>query len=300
MKNNMILSTKKLFSNIRHSPKRKYKICHKSKLSAPIISINENKNEINIMQNPIINTISHEENPFLKSQINQLKNSKTLCSKRFSKKTNNEKYKANHSKKDSLKNEFYSNKIKNNVGIRNRKKSQDDIELLYKYFRESNLKSAFIIDTNGNNNLDEEKKKLFKDYFNKKSSNSLNQKKINLSPAKKPEYNYKKFTPRSPSIKTNRIYKKKFSKFNNFNGNLNCLKKCNDDEKIIKLEECNIDNKNFEDSFEIKDENKKEINDEDDNSIFENNIYKSNYSSFIGSFLYDDFHQILFNSKGKI
>ena len=296
----MILSTKKLFSKLRHSPKRKYKIYHKSKLSAPIISINENKNEINIMQNPIINTISHEENPFLKSQINQIKNSKTLCSKRFSKKTNSKKFKANHSKIYSLKNEFNSNKIKNNVGIRNRKESQDDIELLYKYFRESNLKSAFIIDINGNNNLDEEKKKLFKDYFNKKGSNSLNQKKINLSPAKKSEYSYNKFTRRSPSIKTNRTYKKKFSKFNNFNGNLNCLKKYNDDENIIKLEECNIDNKNFEDSFEIKDENKKEINDEDDNSIFENDIYKSNYSSFIGSFLYDDFYQILFNSKGKI
>ena len=128
MKNNMILSTEKLFSNIRHSPKRKYKIYHKSKLSAPIISINDiYKNEINIKHNPIFNTISHDDNPFIKTQFNQLKNCKNLCSKGFPKKTNSEKFKEIYFKKASLTNEFNFNKIKSNIGIRNRKKSQNDI-----------------------------------------------------------------------------------------------------------------------------------------------------------------------------
>ena len=58
-------------------------------------------------------------------------------------------------------------------------------------------------------------------------------------------------------------------------------------------------NKKFEDSFKINENNKKDI-EEDSDSILENCIYKSIDSSFIDSILNDDYYKDLFDRKDKI
>ena len=294
----MILSTAKLFKKIKHNPKRKLKISHKYKLSSPEISINNiYKDGIGIKENPF-KTISHSEhndNLFIKSQINELKARKTLSSKlqridrALIKKANNEKLQNNNINNDLLINESNSDKKINNFDIKNKKRSQKEINLLCNLFRKTNVKSTIIIDIYGNNNLDEEQKKLINDYFNKKNKNNYNKKKINSFPVQKHKSDYNLFTERSPIASTN-LYKKKFDKSEN---NLNGLKNINNNDKLL-LEEYLRENKTFEEGFEIKDENKKEeIIGGDNNSIIEYCINKSNDSSFIDSILYDDYYQDL-------
>lgn len=301
----MILSTAKLFRKLKNNPKKNIKLSNKPKLSSTEVSINNKSKNKN--KNVTFNTISHNGNPFIKSQINQLKKRKTLSSKiqptykAFFKKVNNDKIQDNNINNSLLNNEPSSCEKINNVEIKNVNRSQKDLELFYELFMKSNIKSTIIIDSYGNNNLDKEQKKLINDYFNKKDKNSLNKMKINSFPIQKNESNNILFTERSPLtplIRTN-LYKKKikFSQSdNNLKENLNGFKNINDN-KIILLEECISDNKQFEDVSEIKDENKKEIIEGDNDSIIENRRNKSIDSSFIDSVLNDDYYTNLF---GKI
>ena len=65
----MKLSTKKLFSTIKNSPKRKFKINHKQKLSSPYVTSNSISKNSTLKRKLFTKTNNTKENPFSKPQI---------------------------------------------------------------------------------------------------------------------------------------------------------------------------------------------------------------------------------------
>ena len=65
----MKLSTKKLFSTIKNTPKRKFKINHKQKLSSPYVTSNSISNNSTLKRKLFTRTNNTKENPFSKPQI---------------------------------------------------------------------------------------------------------------------------------------------------------------------------------------------------------------------------------------
>lgn len=302
----MKLSTKKLFSTIKNSPKRKFKINHKQKLSSPYVTSNSISKNSTLKSKLFTKTNNTKENPFSKPQIcsNRIRNkniNKILSSKNQNLnletlKTNEDSYINNlllTSESDSNKYEQMSER-KNKFLSKN--EGDHDINTLCELFKQSNLKSTIVIDSKGNNNLDLEQKKIIDNYFNKKNKN-----KINSIPVEEYKENKVIFQQKTPLNSSN---KKALSKINN---NVKQIINTNENKnkiikhrivihkKILSTRENINKNININDSYIIKKEEEK--NEIDNNSIFENCSNKSINSSFLGSSLDDKFFQDLTENR---
>ena len=139
-----------------------------------------------------------------------------------------------------------------------------DLDKLHNEFKNSKLKSNFIIDDNGNNNLNSEQKKIIEDYFNNRKDtlqNNINKCKINGIKMKKSN----KFGKQARAFYSTIVHYKNSLDFGR---------------RFLSSKEHNKI-KNFLDTNVIKinynDESK------DNNSLFETFSGKSNDSSFINS-----------------
>lgn len=304
----MKLSTKKLFSTIKNSPKKKIKINHKPKLSSPYVTSNSISKNLTLKHKLFTKTNNTKENPFSKPQIysNRIRNkniNKTLSSKNQNYNLETLKtYDDSYINNLLLTSESDSNKYDQISERRNKFLSKNegnhDIDTLCELFKQSNLKSTIVIDPKGNNNLDLEQKKIIDNYFNKKNKN-----KINSIPVQEYKENKVIFQQKTP---LNSSKKKTLSKINNnvkqiinSNGNKNKIikNKIVIHKKILSTKEIinkNI-NININDSYIIKKEEEK--NEIDNNSIFENFANKSIDSSFLGSSLDDTFFQDLTENR---
>jgi hypothetical protein len=193
----MKISTKKLFTSLKNSPKRKFKIHHTPKLSSPFVT--KNITSKNIKQslfpkqnNQIkINPFSIKELPAHRLRNKYIKQFKSSKNQDLHLKTVNVNNKYNDIYNDS--DDSYNNNIlltsesdsKKHISENENKHlcgenspEHDTIDNLRKLLKQSNLKEAIIIDEKGNNNLNVEQKNIINDYFGKKGKN--NGSKINL------------------------------------------------------------------------------------------------------------------------
>lgn len=170
----MILSTKKLFSSKKRiiiNKKNSTYFCKSNiKLKEALKSNNthtsNNKGKTKLNNN---DALLYKINPFssfqkkYKYKINLNLSSKFELSKfkNFKKKTE-----FNNTKKEI----YSSTKIKTVACSKKKKQIQDefDIDKLCQEFKNSELKTAFVIDNNGNNNLNSKQKKIIGNYFEKK------------------------------------------------------------------------------------------------------------------------------------
>ena len=305
----MKLSTNKLFTAQKNSPKMKPKIKHAPKLSSPLVAQKYNSNfNSNYKKNKYISTTSLNENPFKKPQIHPGKlKSKIMNKMDNSNKKNTETDDLFESEDSYINNviptsESESNrheiKIQNeNIDMNNAAKN---IDVLCDLFRKSNLKTTIIIDNKGNNNLDFEQKKIIFNYFNTKNKNkkSLKKIKINSNKIQKNSENNNGIIKKTSWIDRNKSKKQNLDKFN-FKSN-----KVNKNRKLIKTNMFNnkllskkdviknniIDGELF-DIFDIK--KIEEKSETEGNSVFESFTQKSNDSSFLGSSLDDEFYKSL-------
>ena len=289
----MKLSTKKLFTTIKNSQRRQKNI-HKVHKSSPFVNLNNKIKMGNINLNEKLSPITSNENPFLKTQTysNHIKSRKVRKIIKSKNKKPNLELEDDLFEKDSFDHNIIltdGNDFDNYIMTENRiiNKDEQNIDVLCGLFRKSNLNTAIVIDNRGNNNLDEEQKKMVDNYFKQKSRINIKKNKINSIP-----------------VETYKENKTLFAKFNkkNFYSSKNGFIKFNDKEKInlngIKnkknqyqlrsyIKELYQPISNFRKFIEIKKDLIKEKNDLDNNSIFEKCTNKSIDSSFLGSSLDD-------------
>ena len=310
----MKLSTKKLFTSLKNSPKRKFKVNHKPKLSSPFVKINNTSK--NVKQSLLPKQNNPIKNPFTKPEMKpyQLrnKNMRQIESSKnqvfhFLTVNENNKYNDNDyddsyinnilltSESDS--NKFISEKENNyfRTEIHEESPKNDEIEDLCKLFKQSNLKGTIVIDEKGNNNLNVEQKNIINNYFDKKNKKNKKHSKINSIRVQEYKGNKNIFQQNISNVKT-------FSKLsynnikNNINFDINNGGKKKDriivHKKILSTKINNNESINLNESLIIKnDKNKEKEKDEKDitenNSIFE--TYRSIDSSFLGSSMGDVF-----------
>ena len=313
----MELSTKKLFSSLKNSPKRKFKVNHTIKLSVPNVLFDKISNNINpnLKKKLYLKTpYSNKNNPFYKtSKINDKKKQEFQTSKKP--KINNDALKSEESpnlsfsyddssmfsssesdsKSEKAINKNNKNKKEENKCNNKTKHVNFDIDNLYNIFKSSNLKSTIVIDDKGNNNLNLEQKKFINDYFSQKDKKDKN--KINTIPVQ----NYKE----------NNILFKQKNPYNNNNSKV-FFKKNNVAEKSLSILKTNNETINKSRTQKIINHKKlqstknmvkvpklflshipKETPEIDSQTVFENCTNRSIDSSFLGSCLNDEFFQNL-------
>ena len=312
----MELSTKKLFSSLKNSPKRKIKVNHTIKLSVPNVLFDKISNNINpnLKKKLYLKTpYSNKNNPFYKtSKINDKKKQEFQTSKKP--KINNDALKSEESPNLSFSYDDSSmfsssesdSKSEKPINKKNKSKKEEnkcnnktkhvkfDVDNLYEIFKSSNLKSTIVIDDKGNNNLNLEQKKFINDYFNQKDKKDKN--KINTIPVQ----NYKE----------NNILFKQKNPYNNNNSKV-FFKKNNVAEKSLSILKTNNETINKSRTQKIINHKKKlkstknlvsvpklflshipkETPEIDSQTVFENCTNRSIDSSFLGSCLNDEFYQ---------
>ena len=306
----MKLSTKKLFTSLKNSPKkRKFKVKHNPKLSSPFVSFNTLSKNLNsnIKQKLFTKTTISNENPFSKSSKVKTKKINKMMSSKNNPKINIDFFKSKDLFNDDesyidnllLTSESDSNKYEYKIrGDKKEKtytkKDEPNFEL-YNLFKGSNLKNTIVIDDNGNNNLDFEQKKIIDDYFNQKDKKVKN--KINTIPVEKYNDNNKLFKQDIPIIlsnqktldnnRTNKDYKNINIKNNKIQTQRK-TKRIINHKKIQSIQQNNNKKINIDNFFMIN--NQKDISERGSQSIFENYTNRSISSSFLGSSLNDDFY----------
>ena len=311
----MELSTKKLFSSLKNSPKRKFKVNNNTKLSVPNVLIDKISNNINTnLKNKLFFKTSNlnKNNPFYNTpKLNDKKKQEVQTSKK--QKINNDLLKLNDSQNQSSSYEdssqlfssesdsiFEKDKIKDNKDKKEENKCNNkaktvkfDVDNLCNLFKSSNLKSTIVIDDKGNNNLNLEQKKFINDYFSQKDKKDKN--KINTIPVQNYKENNKLFEQKTP--------------YNNYNSKVFFKKNYLTDKSLSNLKTNNetinkrrtqkiINHKKLQSTkimvnvpklflFNIP----KETPEIDNHSVFENCTNRSIDSSFLGSCVNDEFFQ---------
>ena len=317
--------TQKIFTpSVKCALKKKVKIYSKTKPNSPVkekkfktkvkSNLNSCKKHIKLMT-----TIERSENP--QDKINPKFG--RFSSKRVTKfKTNLHKMQNINIKKSTdifddsylnnllLTNESDSNRYEQINEMENKllKDYDSNYEHLYDLFKKSNLlKSTFVIDKNGNNNLGLEQKKIIDNYFGKqyiKSEKNLNdceESKINSIPVQKYKENNKLFIYTKPIYISKNTNGKKclinVGKGQNTTGNKPQRKtnRINNDKKLIR-NKANNDKFIFIGEYLNKEKNEKKETDKI--SIIELGSNKSIDSSFLGSYINDSFYkELTFNEN---
>lgn len=315
----MELSTKKLFSSLKNSPKRKFKVNHIFKFSAPNVLLDKITNNINpnlknqlFLKTPNLN----KNNPFYKTPKANDKKKKEFQSSKMQKvnidllKSNDTPSQSSSSYDDS--NLFSSEsdsqsekaKDKNKINNDNDKKEENkfsekkkhvkfDIDNLCNLFKSSNLKTTIVIDNEGNNNLNLEQKKFINDYFIQKGKKDKN--KINTIPVQNYKENNKLFKQKTPYNNNNT--KEYFKKNIPTEKSLSNLKTNNETINKRRTQKI-INHKKLKSTKNIISIPKlflsnipKETPEIDSRSVFEDYTNRSIDSSFLGSCLSDEFFQ---------
>ena len=313
----MELSTKKLFSSLKNSPKRKFKVNHTIKLSVPNVLIDKLSNNINpnLKKNLFLKTPNlNKNNPFYKTpKINEKKKQGFQSSRKQN--INNDILKCTDSPNKSSSYEDSSflfssesdsdsksekDKINKNTNkkeynkCKNKKKNvKFDIDNLCNKFKLSNLKSTIVIDNEGNNNLNLEQKKFINNYFSQKDKKDKN--KINTIPVQNYKENNKLFEQKTPY---NNYNSKVFFKKNYFTDKSLSNLKTNNETINKRRTQKIINHKKLQSTkimvnvpklflFNIP----KETPEIDNHSVFENCTNRSIDSSFLGSCINDEFFQ---------
>ena len=311
----MKLSTKQLFSSLKNSPKRKFKVTHTFKMSEPNVRIEQITNNINqnlkkqlFLKSPNLN----KNNPFYQTPKFNDKKKKEFQSFKIQKK-NIDLYKTDDSpnqsssfesiftssESDSKSEENKKNKNKNNSDKKEEKKCNHEtkhvtfnVDNLCNLFKSSNLKSTIVIDDKGNNNLNSEQQKFINDYFSQKGKKEKNS--INTIPVQNYKENNKVFKQKIPYnnknskiLRTNIGNEKSISnlKTNNVTINKRRTQKIINHKKLKSTKNVTTIPKLFLSSLPTK------IPEIDSHSVFENCTNRSIDSSFLGSCLNDDFFQ---------
>ena len=154
----MKLNTKNLFASLSSSKKLKYVQKKINKFSPSSIKKEKGPNK----KDPK----SSKVNPFIKNFVRKISRHKTCIQKKF---------------QSSKIEKFHFNDILLTSESDSNHNNENNIETLCKMFQSSKLKSAIILDSNGNSNLNNEDKKFIEDYLNKKGTlnNNINECKIN-------------------------------------------------------------------------------------------------------------------------
>lgn len=315
----MELSTKKLFSSLKNSPKRKFKVNHTTKLSAPNMLFDKISNNINPnLKKQLFLKTSHlnKNNPFYKNQKMCDKKKKKFQSTKFQSfkfqkidadllKPNDTQNKSSSyddsifcssesdSESEKTKNENVKDKKEENKCNNKNMNTKFDIDNLCNLFKSSNLKSTIVIDDEGNNNLNLEQKKFINDYFIQKGIKDKN--KINTIPVQKYKENNKLFKQKTPHINNNtKVF---FNKNNVAEKSLSNLKTNNETinkrrtQKIITQKKLKS-TKNMVSVPKLFLSNiPKKTPELDSRSVFEDCANRSIDSSFLGSCLSDEFFQ---------
>ena len=313
----MELSTKKLFSSLKNSPKRKFKVNHTIKLSVPNVLIDKLSNNINpnLKKNLFLKTPNlNKNNPFYKTpKINEKKKQEFQSSRK--QKINNDILKCTDSPNKSSSYEDSSflfssesdsdsksekakiikntNKKEYNKCKNKKKNVKFDIDNLCNKFKLSNLKSTIVIDNEGNNNLNLEQKKFINNYFSQKDKKDKN--KINTIPVQNYKENNKLFEQKTPY---NNYNSKVFFKKNYFTDKSLSNLKTNNETINKRRTQKIINHKKLQSTkimvnvpklflFNIP----KETPEIDNHSVFENCTNRSIDSSFLGSCINDEFFQ---------
>jgi hypothetical protein len=311
----MELSTKKLFSSVKNSPKRKFKVNNNTKLSVPNVLIDKISNNINTnLKNKLFFKTSNlnKNNPFYNTpKLNDKKKQELQTSKK--QKINNDLLKLNDSPNQSSSYEdssqlfssesdsiFEKDKIKDNKDKKEENKCNNkaktvkfDVDNLCNLFKSSNLKSTIVIDDKGNNNLNLEQKKFINDYFSQKDKKDKN--KINTIPVQYYKENNKLFKQKTPySSKNTNVF---FKNSNITEKSLSNLKTNNETINKRRTQKI-INHKKLKSTKVISTIPKlflsnipKETPEIDSRSVFENCTNRSIDSSFLGSCLNDEFFQ---------
>lgn len=305
--------------SVKNTLKKNLKIYSKTKPNSPVkgkkikTKVKSNLNSCKKHQK-LMTTIKRIDNP--QDKINP--KLRVLSSKRVSEfKTKLNKIQIINTKKSTdifddsylnnllLTNESDSNKYEqiNEMEDKLLKENDSNYEHLYNLFRKSNLlKSTFVIDKNGNNNLGIEQKKIIENYFGKKyikSEKILNdceESKINSIPVQKYKENNKLFMQKKPMNINKNTYGKK-QLINVGNGqNSTGIKTQIKNYRIIDYKKL-IRNKQNNDKFlfigKYFGKEKNEKKEADKISKFELDSNKSIDSSFLGSYLNDSFYKDL-------
>ena len=313
----MELSTKKLFSSLKNSPKRKFKVNHTIKLSVPNVLIDKLSNNINpnLKKNLFLKTPNlNKNNPFYKTpKINEKKKQGFQSSRK--QKINNDILKCtdspnksssyedssflfssesdSDSKSEKAKNNKNTNKKEYNKSKNKTKNVKFDIDNLCNKFKLSNLKSTIVIDNEGNNNLNLEQKKFINNYFSQKDKKDKN--KINTIPVQNYKENNKLFEQKTPY---NNYNSKVFFKKNYFTDKSLSNLKTNNETINKRRTQKIINHKKLKSTKVISTIPKlflsnipKETPEIDSRSVFENCTNRSIDSSFLGSCLNDEFFQ---------
>jgi len=326
----MELSTKKLFSSLKNSPKRKFKVNHTFKFSAPNVLLDKISNNINPnMKKQLFSKTSNfnKNNPFYKTpQINNKKKKVIQISKikkanidllksndsqsqssssytesmLFSSESDTDsekpKSKDNKDKKDNKNNKDNkdnNDKKEENKNNNKQKQVKFDIDNLCNLFKSSNLKSTIVIDDKGNNNLNLEQKKFINDYFTLKEKKDKNR--INTIPVQNYKENNKLFNQKTP-YKINNT-KSFFNKNNVAEKSLSNLKTNNETINKRRTQKI-INHKKLKSTKNIVSIPKlflsnipKEAPIIDSHSVFEDFTNRSLDSSFLGSCVNEEFFQ---------
>lgn len=305
----MKLSTKKLFSNEKLIPKNKLS-------SKNTFQTSSNKAKINPRRSKKLNTYINKGKLTTKlNQLNQIPNTNTNAIKRKQKKirTNNLSCKTqrfdyfdytkmndflNNTEEISDFNNLASTLESESIKQRN---EPFDVEKLCDEFKNSALRSTFIIDYDGNNYVNFEQKKIIEDYFDKKKNLENNINKCKINTIKVQEYHTNDIS--SKGIINDCLYSQNLNKIENINiqsnnNNINNVNKkrkiplkfvplgnrlgigrrmlstkINQNMKILLNDENDKNNKNDNNNDELK----------NNNSLFENYNDKSMDSSFLDS-----------------
>ena len=314
-----IVNQKICTPSVKNTLKRKLKIYSKTKPNSPI---KDKKNKTKVKSNlnsckkhqKLMTTIKRSEKPQDKTnpKLERLSSKKVSKFKtKFHKMQNTNMKKSKDIFDDSylnnllLTNESDSNRYEEINEMENKllKENDSNYEHLYDLFKKSNsLKSAFVIDKNGNNNLDFEQKKIIENYFGKKyikSEKNLNdyeESKINTIPVQNYKENNKLFMQKKPVCINKNSYGKKSSinvgKSQNETGN-KTQRKPNRVINFNKLKKNKYNNDKFLFIGKYFRKEKNEKKETDKISKFELGSNKSIDSSFLGSYLNDSFYKEL-------
>lgn len=319
-----IVSLKISSPSVKNTLKKKIKTISKTKPNSPV-KIKKNKTKVksnlNSCKKPkkLMTTRERSENP--QDKINPKLGEMT------SKRVSNFKPKLNKKQNINLKKstDIFDDSYLNNLLLTNESDSNryeqinemenkllngndSNYEYLYDLFRKSNLlKSTFVIDKNGNNNLGLEQKKIIDNYFGKKYKKceknliDCEESKINSIPIQKYKENNKLFMRKTPMHISKNSYGKRPPINVGGSQNIYGNKTQREANRIINYKKL-IRNKQNNDKFTSiekyfnKDKNeKKEI---DKISIFELGSNKSIDSSFLGSYSSDSFYkELTFNEN---
>ena len=319
-----IVTQKNFTPSVKYALKKKVKIYSKTKPNSPVKEkkfITKVKSNLNSCKkhNKLMTTIERSENP--QDKINP--KLERLSSKKVSKfKTKFHKMQNTNMKKSKdifddsylnnllLTNESDSNRYEEINEMENKllKENDSNYEHLYDLFKKSNLlKSTFVIDKNGNNNLGLEQKKIIDKYFgeryikSEKNLNDCDESKINSIPVQKYKENNKLFIYTKPIYISKNTNGKKclinVGKGQNTTGNKPQRKtnRINNDKKLIRNKQNNDKFIFFGEYFRKEKNEKKET---DKISKFELGSNKSIDSSFLGSYINDSFYkELTFNEN---